>query len=51
MNYNNGISLKYIGFNPEDRPKPQLEGEYAGLSHPSRREMARYYGSGGRKYI
>jgi len=55
MNYNNGVSLKYIGFNPEDRPKPrmlpQLEGGYAGLSHPSRREMARYYGSGGRKYM
>jgi hypothetical protein len=52
-NNNSGVSLKYIGFNPEDRPKPniQLEGGYAGLSHPSRREMARYYGSGGSKYM
>jgi hypothetical protein len=51
--YHTGVSLKYIGFNPEDRPKPniQLEGGYAGLSHPSRREMARYYGSGGSKYM
>lgn len=29
----------------------QKKGGYAGLSHPSRREMARYYGSGGSKYI
>ena len=28
-----------------------LKGGYAGLSHPSRREMARYYGAGGSKYI
>lgn len=56
--YNYGkdnISLKYVGFNPRDRPKPniapQLEGGYVGLSHPSRREMARYYGAGGSKYI
>ena len=35
-NYDSGVSLK---------------NEYSGLSHPSRREMARYYGAGGSKYI
>ncbi len=34
-----------------NKPNIQLEGGYAGLSHPSRREMARYYGSGGSKYM
>jgi hypothetical protein len=50
--YNNGVSLKYIGFNPEDRPENAYSGGIPNqLAHPSRREMARYYGSGGSKFI
>jgi len=44
--YNTGVSMKggaIEDYNPYAMP-PQL-------SHPSRREMARYYGSGGSKYI
>jgi hypothetical protein len=50
-NYNSGVSLKYVGFNPEDRPKNNPYAMPPQLSHPSSREMARYYGSGGSKYM
>ena len=47
-NNNNNISLKYVGFDRKNHPSL---GGSVGLSHPSRREMARYYGAGGSKYI
>lgn len=46
--FNNNISLKYVGFDRKNHPSL---GGSVGLSHPSRREMARYYGAGGSKYI